>query len=87
MEIGDHLYSFAKRYESNKILISNKFEENLKYSMKLKHTNSTTEKLLITKRDNSFIKIFNIIDGDQDGYISRISNNFQKLPDNNLGCC
>lgn len=49
--------------------------------MKLKHTNSTTEKLLITKRDNSFIKIFNIIDGDQDGYISRISNNFQKLPE------
>ena len=63
------MYSLAKINESKKNLISNEY----KNSMKIKQTNKSTEKLLKIKKNS-----FNLIDGDQDDYISSIANNLQQ---------
>ena len=76
------MYSFANKYEMKKNAICLKRDDTFRSSSNIKHTNSSTEKILIKKKNLAFLKIFNVLDGDQDGLISIISFNYERLTEN-----
>ena len=64
----NRLYSYANKYKTN--ILKKKNDDKFNQTEKILYTNSESNKIFYNKIRNNFKKIFNILDKDQDGFIS-----------------
>ena len=73
------MYSFAKKFNSNKNTINLKKNDDINDNLNLKHTNYSTDLILNKLKIESFKNIFEILNAG-DNRITLVANNFKKLP-------
>jgi len=80
--IYDYMYSFAKKFNSNKNLKQeNQIKQIIENSSSV-HTTYDSDVLINKIKHQNFESIFNLLDSDQDNQISKFSIDLKKLPDN-----
>lgn len=80
-DLYDYMYSFAKKYDSNK---NNRHESEMKQITENSssiHTTNDSDLILNRLKQQNFEKIFNLIDSDQDDLISKFCIDLKKLPE------
>lgn len=80
-DIYDYMYSFAKKYDSNKINRQETEIKKIRDSSSSVHTIYDSDLILNRLKLQSFEKIFNILDSDQDDLISKFCIDLKKLPE------
>ena len=73
----NRLYSYANIYKAN--ILKKKNDDKFNQTEKILYTNLESNKIFYNKIRNNFKKIFNILDNDQDGFISSAYCNTQNL--------
>jgi hypothetical protein len=78
--IFNYLYSFANKYNSNKVNREEENMNNLKKISESKHVTNDSEYIYQKMKTDTFIKIFKLLDSDCDGIISMYNMDMKKLP-------
>jgi hypothetical protein len=80
-EIYDYMYSFAKKYDLNKINRQDNEIKQIREKSSSVHTIYDSDLILNRVKQQSFEKIFKLLDSDQDDLISKFCIDLKKLPE------
>ena len=78
--IFNYLYSYANKYNSNKVNRNEENMNNLKKISESKHVTYDSEYIYQKMKNETFIKIFKLLDSDGDGIISMYNMDIKKIP-------
>jgi hypothetical protein len=81
--IFNYLHSYANKYNTNKAVREEQYNNQIKNFNQSKHTSTDSEQIYNNIKIEVFKKIFRVLDSDQDGIISIFNIDVRKL-DNNI---
>ena len=81
-EIFQKKSQIYKKYDLNKEKLAKKYNNNLQENNEVKNTKKINDKIFSENKKRAFNNLFNDLDSDQDGIISGINININKIPKN-----
>jgi hypothetical protein len=79
-DIYENMYSYARKYNQNKNYKISNQNSKIKNNFSSVHTCYDSENILKNLKKKIFLKIFSLLDSDQDNLISKLSIDLKKIP-------